>query len=86
VARYELDAARDQAIFGLKKVNDISQPVTSAGSIYIFKLEEISQSQPIPADRLATIRSTGFPRWLDELKARFQIWVDPQFKSTTATA
>lgn len=86
VARYELDPQRDKVVFGLKNVNDISNPITVGGSIYIYKLEETSQSRVIPADRLDTIRSVGFPRWLDELKAKVQIWVDPQFQSTTATA
>lgn len=86
VARYEYDAIRENAIFGLAKVGDISNPVTSSGTIYLFKLLETSDSRPIETARLASIRSGGFDRWFAELKAKSQIWVDPQFSGSTASA
>jgi parvulin-like peptidyl-prolyl isomerase len=84
VAHYELDPAMEAAIFALDKVGDISDPIAlSGGGTYIFKLLEVSESRAVPEDRLKTIRSAGFDRWLTEIKRPAKIWIDPQFASST---
>jgi hypothetical protein len=32
---------------------------------------------------MKTIRSSGFDRWLTEIKRPAKIWIDPQFASST---
>jgi parvulin-like peptidyl-prolyl isomerase len=84
VAHYELDPALEQAIFALDKVGDISDPVAlSGGGTYIFKLLEVSESRAVPDDRLKSIRSSGFARWLAEIKRPAEVWIDPQFAAST---
>ena len=84
VAHYELDPALEAAIFALDKVGDISDPIAlPAGGTYIFKLLEVSESRAVPEGRLKTIRSSGFDRWLTEIKRPAKIWIDPQFASST---
>lgn len=85
VAPYEKDAAIETAIFGLAKVGDISAPVSTSGGIYIFKLLEISGARWIDDSRLSSIRSAGYPRWRDQIKAEVGAWIDPQFQSTSTT-
>ncbi|MDQ2934496.1 MAG: peptidylprolyl isomerase, partial [Chloroflexota bacterium] len=85
VAHYELDPALDEAIFALDKVGDISDPVAlSGGGTYILKLLEVSESRAVPGDRLKSIRSSGFDRWLAEIKRPAEVWIDPQFASSTS--
>jgi parvulin-like peptidyl-prolyl isomerase len=84
VAHYELDPALEAAIFALDKVGDISDPVAlPGGGTYIFRLLEVSKSRAVPEDRLKSIRSSGFDRWLAEIKRPAKIWIDPQFASST---
>jgi parvulin-like peptidyl-prolyl isomerase len=85
VARYQLDAAREEAVFGLTEEGEISDPVddTTTG-ITIYQLLETSESREIEDDRLEQIRTTGFDRWLeDEVRSGVDTWLDPQFTSTT---
>lgn len=86
VARYELDEAREAVVFGLTEVGEISEPV-DAGSegITIYQLLESSDGREIDDEQLATIRTTGFDRWLEqEVRAPVETWVDPDFASETA--
>ena len=85
VAPYEKDTALETAIFGLKNVGDISEPVSTSGGIYIFKLLEKSDARWVGDSRLSSIKSVGYPRWRDQIKADVGTWVDPQYQSTTAT-
>ncbi len=86
VARYELDPALESAIFALDKVGDISEPIAlSGGGTYIYKLLEVSESRAVPDDRLKSIRSSGFDRWLTDIKRPAKIWIDPQFASSTTS-
>lgn len=87
VARYELDAARENAIFGLQSVGSISEPVTVPGDgIYIYRLLATTASREIDEARLSEIRRNGYQRWLGELQERSKIWLDPEFQTTTGTA
>ena len=86
VARYEKDTALEQAIFGLKKVGDISDPVVDTdGSLYIFKLLGTSTARFVDDQRLSTLKATGYSRWSDELKAQVGVWIDPTYQSTAAS-
>jgi parvulin-like peptidyl-prolyl isomerase len=84
VAPYEKDAALEKAIFDLKKVGDISEPVSTTGGIYIFKLLEKSDARWVGDSRLGSIKSLGYPRWRDQIKADVGTWIDPQYQSTTS--
>lgn len=86
VAHWQLEAVLERAVFGLTEVGQVSEAIEgSSGGITIYKLLETSQSEPIEDDRLATIRRTGFSRWLDEVvRAGVETWIDPQFASSAA--
>jgi parvulin-like peptidyl-prolyl isomerase len=85
VAPYEKSQALEDAIFSLTKVGQISGAATDTdGTMYIFKLIETAAYRYVDADRLSTIKSTGYPRWRDKLKADLGIWIDPQYQSTTS--
>ncbi len=84
VAPYEKDAALEKAIFDLTTVGQISDPVSTAGGIYIFKLLETSAARWVDDSRLASIKSTGYPRWRDAIKAEVGTWIDPLYQSTTS--
>lgn len=86
VAPFQLDAAREAAVFALTEVGEISEPVEDPSiGLTIYQLLETSESEEIEEDRLEQIRSSGFQRWLDdEVRSGVETWVDPQFVSTTA--
>jgi parvulin-like peptidyl-prolyl isomerase len=87
VAHYEETAAREAAIFALENIGDISTtPVVDGNQIWIFKLLNSIELRGIDNSRLTTIRSTGYSRWYDELKAGGQIWIDPQLQLDAASA
>ena len=84
VARYQLTRPREEAVFGLDEVGDISDVVEDAEGIVIYRLLEISESREIEDERLEQIRADGFERWLDEVvRDGVETWVDPQFESST---
>ena len=87
VARYQLDAEREDAVFGLAEVEEISDPVDDPTTgITIYQLLETSESEEIEADRLEQIKTDGFERWLeDEVRSGVDTWLDPQFASTTTS-
>ncbi len=85
VARYELPAAQEKAVFGLTKENPISDPVVTDQGTYIYKLLASTPNMVVPDDRLTKIRSSGFPVWLDEQKQQASIWIDPEFASTASS-
>ena len=86
VAPFQLDAAREAAVFALTEVGEISEPVEDPSiGLTIYQLLETSESEEIEEDRLEQIRSSGFQRWLDdEVRSGVETWIDPQFVSTTA--
>jgi len=84
VARYQLDAMREDAVFALTEVGEVSEPLEDTAGITIYQLLETSESHEIEEDRLEEIRSSGFERWLDdEVRTGVETWIDPQFTSTT---
>lgn len=85
VARFEGTAAREEAIFGMTEIGEISeQPVIDGNQIWIFKLLNSDDARVIPESRLTTIQSTGYSRWYDTLKADGQIWIDTQLQLDAA--
>lgn len=86
VIHYQFDAARDTAIFDLTTADQITEPVTSSGSIYIYKLLDSSDARLVPEAQRSQVGASGFSTWLQELKDRAGIWTDPQLAPATATA
>jgi parvulin-like peptidyl-prolyl isomerase len=84
VAPYEKDATLEKAIFALTTKGQISDPVSTTGGIYIFKLLDTSAARWIDDSRLSSIKSTGYPIWRDAIKAAVGTWVDPQYQSTAS--
>jgi len=86
VAPYEKSQGLEDAIFALTKVGEISPPATDTdGSIYIFKLLDTAAYRYVDADRMTTLKSSGYPRWRDKLKADLGFWIAPEFQSTPST-
>jgi parvulin-like peptidyl-prolyl isomerase len=88
VARYQVGAAAEEAIFALDEVGEISDPIDlGADGIAIYELLDTADSREIEDERLDDIRSSGFDRWLtDEVEGQVAVWVDPEYApAETAT-
>jgi parvulin-like peptidyl-prolyl isomerase len=85
IAPYQLDEAREEAVFALTEVGEVSDPVDDPTiGLTIYQLLETSESREIEEDRLTEIRTTGFERWMDdEVRTGVDTWLDPQFTSAT---
>jgi parvulin-like peptidyl-prolyl isomerase len=87
VAPYEKSQTLEEAIFGLTTVGQISAPARDTdGALYIFKLLETAPYRYLDADRLTTLKSVGYPRWRDKLKAELGFWIDPAYQSTAGAS
>lgn len=85
VARYEGTATREEAIFGMTEIGEISaDPVVDGNQIWIFKLLGSNPERLVEESRLSTIQSTGYSRWYEDLKAGGQIWIDTQLQLDAA--
>jgi parvulin-like peptidyl-prolyl isomerase len=77
IAEYETTAVREAAIFGMTEPGEVSaEPVIEGNQIWIFQLLDSAERRSIEEDRLSSIRSSGFTRWYDGLKADGEIWID----------
>jgi parvulin-like peptidyl-prolyl isomerase len=85
VIPYQFEKERMDAIFKLTKADEISDPITTASGIYIFKLLATSELRWVPTEQLASVRQTGFTRWLTEVRDRAATWTDPQFVAAPST-
>jgi peptidyl-prolyl cis-trans isomerase D len=85
VAHYQLDAVRDEAVFALTEIDQISDPVVTSNGIYIYKLEDTSPARYLPEAQRSQISNSGYTRWLAEIKDRAGIWVDPQYAPASTT-
>lgn len=85
VIPYQFEKERMDAIFKLTKPDEISDPITTASGIYIFKLLATSELRWVPTEQLASVRQTGFDRWLSEVRDRAATWTDPQFVAAPST-
>lgn len=79
VIHYQLDDALDKAVFDLTEPGQISAPVVSGTQIYILKLDETAEHRFVPAKRRESVISSGFPRWIQQLKDQAGVWIDPEF-------
>ena len=84
VIPYQFEKERIDAIFGLTKVDQISDPVTTSSGIYIFKLLSTAELRWVPGDQLESVRTSGFDRWLTVIRDREATWTDPQFVAAPA--
>ena len=60
--------------------------MVDGNQIWIFRLLDSSDERIIEEDRLSTIKSTGYSRWYDELKADGEIWIDTQLQLDSTSA
>lgn len=87
VAHWELTRAREEAVFGLAEVGDVSAPVDEGtGGTTIYRLLETTDQRIIEWDRQQQIRANGFERWLTEVvRDPVDTWVDPEFAPAVTT-
>jgi len=83
VMRYQFDAQREDAIFGLTQVGQISDPVTTNSGIYIYKLTGTSDFRWVSPAKRASITSSGFSTWLNQLQDEAGVWTDPALAPVT---
>jgi parvulin-like peptidyl-prolyl isomerase len=81
--RYQNDAAQDKAIFDLTKPGEVSNPVITGSGIYIYKLLNTSEQRFISQSQRDQVSSSGFTRWLDELRTKAGVWIDSEFDSAS---
>lgn len=80
VAPYEVEPEKEEAIWLLAAVGDVSEPVVVPGEgTFIFQLLEISVEREVEPERLERIRTAGYDRWLAEQEASVELWIDPAF-------
>ena len=82
VLHYQLANDADDAIFGLTKPGEISEPVVTQGEYTIYKLDDTAD------DRYATKSArdkakNGLDNWLAGLKTDVGYWLDAEFQPTT---
>jgi parvulin-like peptidyl-prolyl isomerase len=86
VIRYQLDAAREDAIFALTEPGQVSEPVVTASGIYVFKLDDTADSRFVPAKQRESVSSSGFETWIGELKTQAGVWIDSEFATPSTAA
>jgi parvulin-like peptidyl-prolyl isomerase len=85
VIPYQYEKERMDAIFGLTKIDEISDPIETQSGFYIFKLTGIAELRWVPTDLLTSVRQGGFDRWLTEIRDAARTWTDPQFVAAPPT-
>ncbi|HEX5579159.1 MAG TPA: peptidylprolyl isomerase [Candidatus Limnocylindria bacterium] len=86
VIPYQLDAVRDEAVFGMTEPDEISDPIVTGAGIYIYKLLDSADMRFVPENQRNQVGSSGFTRWLDEMRDEAGVWVDAEFTTTSAGA
>jgi parvulin-like peptidyl-prolyl isomerase len=71
IAKYQLDAEREAAIFGAS-VGKVSDVLSSADGFHLFLVHEEQTRKP-DGDQLATLKSSGFRNWYTAQKANADI-------------
>ena len=84
IIHYQNDAARDEAIFGLTEPGEVSDPVVTGSGIYIYKLLDSADQRYVPQQQRDQVATSGFNRWLDEMRAEAGVWVDSEFTTSGA--
>ncbi len=83
VIPYQLEKVRSDLIFAMTEPGQISDYIETTGGLYIYKLLDTSPVRFVPSSQLDEVRQNGFGRWLDEIRAGAQIWIDPEFGAST---
>ena len=86
IIHYQYDAARDEAIFGLTEPGEISDPIVTGSGIYIYKLLDSADQRYVPQHQRDQVGTSGFNRWLDEMRDEAGVWVDSEFNTSSAGA
>ncbi len=86
ILHYQYDAPREEAIFGLTEPGQISDPIVTGAGIYIYKLLDSADQRYVPQRQRDQVGTSGFNRWLDEMRAQAGLWVDAEFTSTSTGA
>ena len=86
IIHYQYDAARDKAIFGLTEPGEISDPIVTGSGIYIYKLLDSADQRYVPQHQRDQVGTSGFNRWLDEMRDEAGVWVDSEFNTSSAGA
>jgi parvulin-like peptidyl-prolyl isomerase len=84
VIHYQYDAARDEAIFSLTEPGEISDPIVTGSGIYIYKLLDSADQRYVPQQQRDQVGTSGFNRWLDEMREEAGVWVDSEFTTSSA--
>jgi len=66
--------------------DEISDPIVTGAGIYIYKLLDSSDMRFVPESQRTSVGSSGFSRWLDEMRDEGGVWVDAEFNTTSAGA
>jgi parvulin-like peptidyl-prolyl isomerase len=85
VLPYQFEPQREDVIFGLTEVGQISDPITTDTGIYIFKLTDSSPSRWVSQARRDQVTGSGFSRWLNELQDQAGVWMDPDLAPASST-
>jgi parvulin-like peptidyl-prolyl isomerase len=86
VIRFQLDPVLEDAIFSLTEPDQVSEPVVTSSAIYIFKLDDTSENRFVPSKQRESVSSSGFDRWIQQLKDQAGVWIDPEFAAPSSAA
>ena len=79
ILHYQYDAPRDEAIFAMTEPGEVSDPVVTASGIYIYKLLNASDQRFVPQQQREQVGTSGFNRWMDEMRDQAGVWIDSEF-------
>jgi parvulin-like peptidyl-prolyl isomerase len=86
ILHYQYDAARDEAIFDMTDPGQVSDPIVTGSGIYIYKLLDTSEHRYVPESQRDQVGTSGFQRWLDEMRDEAGLWVDAEFDTSSTGA
>lgn len=82
VLHYQLPNSADDAIFGLTKPGDVSEPIGTRGELTIYKLDDSTDNRYATKSARDKAKN-GFDNYLDRLKQDVGYWLDAEFLPTT---
>jgi parvulin-like peptidyl-prolyl isomerase len=85
VLHYQLEQPQDEAIFGLAKSGDVSDPIPTTGEYTIYRLDDSADHRYAPKSARETAKN-GFAKYLDQLKEEVGFWLDAEFQPTVTAA
>ena len=81
VLHYQLDNRLDDAIFGLTRPGDVSEPIPTKGEYTIYKLDDTADHRYATKSARDKAKQ-GFDHWLERLKTEVGVWLDAEFLPT----